>query len=129
MPLYEYQCQNCNHQAEKLESIHAERMQLCPACQQVTLQRIVSNTHFQLKGNGWYVTDFKNKQASPNNSTETKDNPEKHSTQKNQKQGKNQQKCHKSSPTSNTEPTHKKNKPTVKAAKNSNTTSDKSTTN
>ena len=59
MPIYEYQCNKCNHNCEKLESINAPKVQKCPECGAESLQRIVSSTSFQLKGEGWYVTDFR----------------------------------------------------------------------
>lgn len=61
MPLYEYQCQQCAHRYEKIESIHAAKEQHCEACGKLSAHRIISNTNFQLKGSGWYVTDFKDK--------------------------------------------------------------------
>ena len=59
MPLYDYQCQACGHHCELLEKIHAEPSTNCPSCQKPDLKRQVSAPQFQLKGSGWYVTDFK----------------------------------------------------------------------
>lgn len=61
MPIYEYQCRNCHHTLDALQKVDAEPLVQCPACQQNGLQRLVSAAGFQLKGNGWYVTDFKDK--------------------------------------------------------------------
>ncbi len=61
MPLYEYKCQACGKHDEKLEKVSAPSVQNCPYCQALTFQRQVSSTHFQLKGEGWYVTDFRDK--------------------------------------------------------------------
>ena len=63
MPIYEYTCTNCGHRCEQLEKISAERIQVCPKCQETTLARNVSNTYFKLKGSGWYETDFKDKKT------------------------------------------------------------------
>ena len=60
MPIYEYQCTNCGHEEESLEKMDAPRTKKCPACGSAdTLQRLVSAPRFQLKGSGWYQTDFK----------------------------------------------------------------------
>jgi putative FmdB family regulatory protein len=74
MPLYDYLCQTCGHRCELLEKISDTPAVDCPACQQPKLQRQVSAPQFQLKGSGWYVTDFKkdNKPASTSNETSAK---------------------------------------------------------
>ena len=59
MPLYEYHCDACGHSCELLESINAPQVQKCSACGKESLRRQVSATNFQLKGSGWYVTDFR----------------------------------------------------------------------
>ncbi len=59
MPLYDYHCTACNHRCELLEKMNAAPSTECPACHQPHLQRQVSAPQFQLKGSGWYVTDFK----------------------------------------------------------------------
>lgn len=66
MPTYEYQCGACQHQLEAFQKISEEPLKECPACHQQTLQRLVSAAGFQLKGSGWYVTDYsaKNKKKS-----------------------------------------------------------------
>ena len=61
MPIYEYQCDACGHQLEKLQKISDPVLKECPACHQSTLNKLVSAAGFQLKGTGWYATDFKNK--------------------------------------------------------------------
>lgn len=61
MPLYEYQCSNCDAYLEKLQKISDSPLTRCPECNQDTLIKLVSATTFKLKGNGWYETDFKNK--------------------------------------------------------------------
>ncbi len=59
MPIYEYQCQHCGHHLEELEKVNDAPLVDCPQCGKSSLQRIVSNTSFQLKGGGWYATDYK----------------------------------------------------------------------
>jgi len=59
MPLYEYRCTACGHELEVLKKISAPAPADCPACKQATLQKKLSAAGFQLKGTGWYVTDFR----------------------------------------------------------------------
>lgn len=71
MPIYEYRCTHCGHECEQLENVNAPSTQKCPACGQEALNRQISATHFQLKGKGWYVTDFRDSKDS--NKGENKD--------------------------------------------------------
>jgi putative FmdB family regulatory protein len=59
MPIYEYQCQGCSHELEKLQKIADEPLTLCPQCGEPSLKRKISAAGFRLKGAGWYETDFK----------------------------------------------------------------------
>ena len=59
MPIYEYQCQGCNHELEKLQKISDEPLSVCPECGEPQLRRKISAAGFRLKGGGWYETDFK----------------------------------------------------------------------
>jgi putative FmdB family regulatory protein len=59
MPIYEYQCQSCGHQLEKLQRMSDAPLTDCPDCGEAALQRLVSAAGFRLKGGGWYETDFK----------------------------------------------------------------------
>jgi len=61
MPIYEYQCVLCGHTFDQLQKISEEPLKLCPECHQPGLQKLVSAAGFQLKGTGWYATDFRNK--------------------------------------------------------------------
>lgn len=60
MPFYEYRCTNCGHELEALQKIAEAALTTCPDCQQETLVKLVSAAGFQLKGSGWYATDFRN---------------------------------------------------------------------
>jgi putative FmdB family regulatory protein len=71
MPIYEYQCQNCGHKAEKLQKFSDEPLTHCDECGKDTLKKLISAAGFQLKGTGWYVTDFKDKKPKESK-TETK---------------------------------------------------------
>ncbi len=67
MPIYEYQCSQCSHQLESFERMTDTPLTDCPACGESSLQKLVSAAGFQLKGTGWYVTDFRNKTGAVEN--------------------------------------------------------------
>jgi len=60
MPIYEYQCEVCDHRLEKLQKVSDDPLRHCPACEKDSLIKLVSASAFRLKGSGWYETDFKN---------------------------------------------------------------------
>jgi putative FmdB family regulatory protein len=65
MPIYEYKCERCGNITEKMESINnADSVKECPVCG-AQAKRIISNSSFQLKGNGWYATDYRKQSAKP----------------------------------------------------------------
>ena len=57
MPIYEYVCQKCGHHLEVMQKISDKPLSKCPNCRG-KLEKIISQTSFQLKGSGWYVTDY-----------------------------------------------------------------------
>ncbi|WP_114195132.1 FmdB family zinc ribbon protein [Edaphovirga cremea] len=59
MPIYEYACSACNHRLEKLQKLSDAPLTDCPECGQPSLKKLISAAGFQLKGTGWYATDFK----------------------------------------------------------------------
>ena len=59
MPIYEYQCQSCGHELEKIQRMSDDPLTDCPSCDRPELKRLVSAAGFRLKGGGWYETDFK----------------------------------------------------------------------
>lgn len=63
MPLYEYQCKNCGEINEILMKISDPNPENCEICEKGPLVKIMSRTHFVLKGEGWYETDFKDKKS------------------------------------------------------------------
>src|SRR6185437_3416703 len=65
MPIYEYRCQACGHQEEFLQRVTEPPLTECPVCRKPTFQKLLSAAGFQLKGSGWYATDFKNKASKP----------------------------------------------------------------
>jgi putative FmdB family regulatory protein len=75
MPIYEYRCRSCGHQKEYLQKVSDPPKTECPQCHQPTLSKMVTAAGFQLKGTGWYVTDFRDKAkpaSKPAESGETK---------------------------------------------------------
>jgi len=59
MPIYEYKCEGCSHTLEVIQKLADAPLRDCPACGRAQLKRLVSAAGFQLKGTGWYATDFK----------------------------------------------------------------------
>lgn len=70
MPIYEYQCNNCHHHFDLMQKISDAPVTKCPQCLNDTVVRLISASGFQLKGNGWYATDFKNKPSAGEKSTD-----------------------------------------------------------
>lgn len=65
MPIYEYRCSSCGFQDEYLQRINDPLLTDCPECRKPTFTKLVSAAGFQLKGTGWYATDFKTKAPKP----------------------------------------------------------------
>lgn len=59
MPIYEYRCAECGHQEEFLQKVSEPPLEQCPACHKASFKKMLSAAGFQLKGSGWYATDFK----------------------------------------------------------------------
>ena len=59
MPIYEYQCQKCGV-VEVTQRITDKPLSKCPTCKS-KIKKLISNTSFQLKGTGWYITDYARK--------------------------------------------------------------------
>ena len=59
MPIYAYRCTVCGHAKDVLRKISDPVLTVCPACGAATFQKQVTAAGFQLKGSGWYVTDFR----------------------------------------------------------------------
>jgi putative FmdB family regulatory protein len=59
MPIYEYRCGACGQEHEALQKVSEPPLVKCPACGKPALQKLLSAAGFQLKGSGWYATDFK----------------------------------------------------------------------
>lgn len=59
MPIYAYKCSACGHAKDVLQKMSDDALSTCPACGAETFSKQVTAAGFQLKGSGWYVTDFR----------------------------------------------------------------------
>ncbi|PSJ17660.1 FmdB family zinc ribbon protein [Nitrosomonas supralitoralis] len=76
MPIYEYLCNSCGAEKEHLQKISDAPIAACPACGSSHYSKRISAAGFQLKGSGWYVTDFKNKAKPVDAKSATKESTE-----------------------------------------------------
>ncbi len=65
MPIYAYKCESCGFSKDVLQKISDAPLQDCPTCGKATFKKQVTAAGFQLKGSGWYATDFKGSGAAP----------------------------------------------------------------
>ena len=76
MPIYEYRCSACGHQEDHLQKVSERPLTRCPACGKKKYRKQLTAAGFQLKGSGWYATDFKGgtkpAEAKPEAKAETK---------------------------------------------------------
>ena len=70
MPIYEYSCQECGD-FEVTQKIKGRPLTRCPTCKG-KVKKLISNTSFQLKGSGWYITDYSRKEKTPKEKKEEK---------------------------------------------------------
>jgi putative FmdB family regulatory protein len=59
MPIYAYRCASCGHAKDVLQKLSDDPLTVCPACAAATFSKQLTAAGFQLKGSGWYVTDFR----------------------------------------------------------------------
>jgi putative FmdB family regulatory protein len=71
VPIYEYECKSCHHHFDLMQKIADPPAKQCPQCLEEAVVRLISAAGFQLKGTGWYATDFKNKGKSEPKKEET----------------------------------------------------------
>jgi putative FmdB family regulatory protein len=74
MPIYEYVCQKCGHELEVMQKMSDKPLSKCPECKG-KLEKVFSQTSFQLKGSGWYVSDYA--RSGKAGKTDKADKPEK----------------------------------------------------
>ena len=65
MPIYAYRCASCGHAKDVLQKLSDPLLTTCPACGADAFRKQLTAAGFQLKGSGWYVTDFKGGAAKP----------------------------------------------------------------
>ena len=99
MPIYEYRCAACGQQGEHLQKISEAPLTKCPKCGKKKYEKQLTAAGFQLKGSGWYATDFKSKSS-----------PSKPEAEESKTEGKAEAK-----PEAKAEPKKKKAKPEAKA--------------
>jgi putative FmdB family regulatory protein len=74
MPIYQYRCGACGQEHEVLQKVTEPPLSDCPSCGKAGMQKLLTAAGFQLKGSGWYATDFKGgaKKPEEKKSAETK---------------------------------------------------------
>ena len=71
MPLYEYQCESCNHRFERIQKFSDPPIETCPVCGKGPVRKLLSSPAIQFKGSGWYITDYAKKSSSDGGSSGT----------------------------------------------------------
>jgi putative FmdB family regulatory protein len=74
MPIYAYRCARCGHELDALQKLSEPALVDCPACGEPALAKKLTAPGFQLKGSGWYQTDFRqgSKPPAPDAKTDSK---------------------------------------------------------
>ena len=76
MPIYEYICEKCGSHLEVMQKVSDAPLKRCEKCRG-KLEKVFSRTSFQLKGGGWYMTDYAGKSSSKAETGEKSSKPEK----------------------------------------------------
>jgi putative FmdB family regulatory protein len=78
MPIYAYKCESCGHRQDVLQKVSDAPLTVCPACGEARFVKQVTAAGFQLKGSGWYATDFRGggKPAGPDGADKAEAAPE-----------------------------------------------------
>lgn len=86
MPIYEYQCDQCDHGFDTIQKFSDAPLIICPECDQESLRKKISAPSFRLSGTGWYETDFKSdKEKKRNLAGDRKNTSEKNTDSNNKK--------------------------------------------
>jgi putative FmdB family regulatory protein len=72
MPIYAYKCTSCGHAQDVLQKVSDAPLTVCPQCHAETYAKQLTAAGFQLRGSGWYATDFKNGSGKRNAAPESK---------------------------------------------------------
>ncbi|WP_321794329.1 FmdB family zinc ribbon protein [Caballeronia sp. J97] len=75
MPIYAYRCADCGHEKDVLQKLSDAPLTQCPACGKDAFSKQVTAAGFQLKGSGWYVTDFRGGNSNSNGGKSGNDAP------------------------------------------------------
>ena len=75
MPIYEYRCGTCGFQKEFLQKLSDAPLTTCPECGKESFSKMLTAAGFQLKGSGWYATDFKGCTAKTESKQESNSTP------------------------------------------------------
>ncbi|MBE9608865.1 FmdB family zinc ribbon protein [Chitinilyticum piscinae] len=70
MPIYAYRCAACGHEGEHLQKMADAPLNVCPSCKAAEYQKQLTAAGFQLKGSGWYATDFRGGSSASSNAAE-----------------------------------------------------------
>jgi putative FmdB family regulatory protein len=76
MPIYEYVCEKCGNHIELLQKVGDAPPQKCTKCKKGKMEKIFSRTSFQLKGSGWYASDYAKSPASSKGETKSESKTE-----------------------------------------------------
>ena len=77
MPIYAYKCGSCGHAKDVLQKISDAPLTVCPSCGAESFTKQLTAAGFQLKGSGWYVTDFRGGSSGTTSSTDKADKADK----------------------------------------------------
>ena len=106
MPIYEYRCAACGHQEDHLRKLSDAPLTKCPACGKKKYEKQLTAAGFQLKGSGWYASDFKGggkkPEAKPEATAETKTETKSESKTDTKTESKTEAKPEKKTPASTT---------------------------
>lgn len=76
MPIYAYRCSSCGHEKDVLQKMSDAQLTTCPECHGETFTKQLTAPGFQLKGSGWYATDFKGGASAPKDESKTESKAE-----------------------------------------------------
>jgi putative FmdB family regulatory protein len=102
VPLYEYQCKQCQHLFERIQKFSDPPMKICPKCGG-EVEQLISAPAIQFKGSGWYVTDYAHKSGGPASSTNGKSGDVKASESKSETKAESKSESKPASTTSSTD--------------------------
>ena len=75
MPLYEYQCDSCDHRFERIRKLSDPPLDVCPDCGKSQVTKLVSSPAIQFKGSGFYITDYAKKNSPSETEKKKADSP------------------------------------------------------